>query len=90
MADRKPRRIALDIFCGDWCGPCQFLEFVGVPNNTERQPHCRLFMKPLRRAARARLKADPLRRAEAKRKRAEYDRRYALKRKQKRVQGLAA
>ncbi len=51
MSDPKPRRIALDIFCGDWCGPCQFLEFVGVPDHKDRQPHCRLFLIRLRRAA---------------------------------------
>jgi hypothetical protein len=36
---------------GDWCGQCQFLEFLGVPGEKDRQPHCRLFLKRLRRAA---------------------------------------
>jgi hypothetical protein len=47
----KPRRIALDIYAGDWCGPCQFVEFLGVPDQQERVPHCRLFAVRLRRAA---------------------------------------
>ena len=51
MAEIKPRRIALEIFCGDWCGQCQFLEFVGVPDRRDREPHCQLFSKRLRRAA---------------------------------------
>jgi hypothetical protein len=45
------RRIAIDLHCGDWCGPCQFLEFLGVPDKKQRVPHCRLFVLRLRRAA---------------------------------------
>jgi hypothetical protein len=51
MTAIKPRRIALDIFCGDWCGQCQFLEFVGIPDQREREPRCQLFSKRLRRSA---------------------------------------
>lgn len=47
----KPRRIALDIYAGDWCGECQFLDFVGIPDQAERVPHCRLFAMRLRRTA---------------------------------------
>jgi hypothetical protein len=46
-----PRRIALDIYCTDWCGQCQFLEFVGIPDRKDRVPNCRLFVIQLRRAA---------------------------------------
>lgn len=51
MSELKPRRLALDVFCGDWCGQCQFLEMVGVPDEKNRVPHCRLFALRLRRAA---------------------------------------
>jgi hypothetical protein len=51
MPELRPRRIALDIYAGDWCSACQFLDFVGVPDTKDRVPHCRLFALRLRRAA---------------------------------------
>lgn len=45
------RKLLVCVECGDWCGQCQFLEFVGVPDHKDRVPHCRLFAMRLRRAA---------------------------------------
>jgi hypothetical protein len=45
------RHLVILANCGDWCGPCQFLEFLGIPDEKQRVPHCRLFVLRLRRAA---------------------------------------
>ncbi len=51
MKPLEPRRIVLEIYGGSWCGQCQFLKFVGVPDELERAPRCGLFAMPLQRAA---------------------------------------
>lgn len=47
----EPRKLLLKVHCGDWCEQCQFLDMVGVPDEKNRVPHCRLFAQRLRRVA---------------------------------------